>query len=174
MVVLLVAYAYSGWYDVSVGSGHASVTEWFLETLRIRSIEARADALQVPTNLDSDARISRGAGHYREMCVACHGHPGSEPADNLDPEPPALYRMNEEAAEVFWIVKNGIKMTAMPSHKDHSDDELWDIVAFVQRLPELSAEEYEALVSRSAHHHDEGGSEHPHDEANDEHHHAAH
>jgi len=153
----LVAYAYSGMYSVAVGTGHNAATAWYLATLRERSVEVRAEDLRTPANLDSDERIHQGAGHYDEMCVGCHGRPGREPTDQFDPAPPALYRHAEDPAEAFWIVKNGIKMTAMPHHRDHSDEDIWNIVAFLQRLPQLNAADYESLTAKAAHHHEESG-----------------
>jgi cbb3-type cytochrome c oxidase subunit III len=50
------------------------------------------------------------------------------------------------AADLFWIIKNGIKMSAMASYgKVHNDDEIWNVVAFVQRIPTIRPEEYEQL-----------------------------
>ena len=153
----LVAYAYSGMYSVAVGTGHNAVTRWYLSTLRERSIEVRAENLIVPADLDSEERVLAGAGHYSEMCAGCHGHPGREPTDHFDPAPPALYHHAEDPAEAFWIVKNGIKMSAMPQHQDHSDEDTWNIVSFLQRLPQLSADDYEAITAKADHDHDEGG-----------------
>ena len=60
-------------------------------------------------------------------------------------------------AELFWIVKHGIKMTGMPAWTDHSDDELWATVAFVEKLPGMSEQDYAGLVMASmahgGHHH---------------------
>ncbi len=153
----LVAFAYSGMYSVAVGTGHNAVTRWYLTTLRERSIEARAEDLVVPADLGSDKRIHEGAGHYGEMCAGCHGHPGKEPTDHFDPAPPALFRHAAEPDEAFWIIKNGIKMTAMPQHRDHSDEDIWNIVAFLQRLPQLSVDEYEAMTADAKHHDEKEG-----------------
>lgn len=163
IVVLLggvVAYAYSGWYDVSVGSGHNAVTEWYLETLRERSIESRAATIPVPA-LDDPAMVRAGAIHYDDGCAGCHGKPGAEPSDSFEPAPPALARHAEEPAEAYWIIQNGIKMSAMPiKGRGHSEEEVWSIVAFLQELPNLTADEYAAMVERakaeSSHSHDNG------------------
>jgi mono/diheme cytochrome c family protein len=50
------------------------------------------------------------------------------------------------SAELFWIIKNGVKMSGMASYsKVHNDDEIWNVVAFVQRLPKVTPEEYGRL-----------------------------
>jgi mono/diheme cytochrome c family protein len=49
-------------------------------------------------------------------------------------------------ANLFWIVKNGIKMTGMPAFgPTHDDKTIWNIVAFVNQLPNMTAEQYRAL-----------------------------
>ena len=47
-------------------------------------------------------------------------------------------------AELFWVVKNGINMTAMPSFGTIGvdDQEIWSIVAFLRKLPIVSETDY--------------------------------
>jgi mono/diheme cytochrome c family protein len=165
----VLAFAWSGLYPVSVGSGHTAPVTWLLETVRERSVAVRAADLVVPNDLESPERIAAGAGHYKSMCVDCHGKPGEEPADVFDPAPPALYRHRVDPAEAFWTIKNGLKMTAMPSHLDHSDQENWDAVAFVRALPDMDVAEYEALTADASHDHGNDG-DHDHGEDSDDHH----
>jgi len=148
MAAGLVAFAYSGVYDVAVGTGHNPVTAWYLETVRERSIESRAEDLAVPADLDSEQRIEAGALGYGQMCAGCHGHPGREPTTHFEPAPPALYRHAAEPDEAFWVIKYGIKMTAMPQHLDSTDNAIWNIVAFLQRLPQLNEAEFTALTTK--------------------------
>lgn len=159
-----IAYAYSGWYDVSVGSGHNALTGWYLETVRERSIERAASDLTVPEDLDSESRVLAGAGHYRDMCAGCHGRPGREPTDRFEPAPPALAQHAEDPAEAFVVIRNGIKMSAMPKHTDHDEAATWDIAAFLQVLPELSASEYETMMAEASHDHGDGEG-HSHDDS---------
>jgi hypothetical protein len=48
-------------------------------------------------------------------------------------------------------------MTGMPAWSDHSDGELWATVAFVEKLPGMSEQDYAKLVMASmahgGHHH---------------------
>jgi hypothetical protein len=53
------------------------------------------------------------------------------------------------AAELFWVIKHGIKMSGMPSWRDHADDEIWSTVAFLRKLPGLSEQDYGKLVMQS-------------------------
>jgi mono/diheme cytochrome c family protein len=125
--------------------------------VRERSIEARAEDLTVPS-LDSPTKIREGAEHYAEMCVSCHLAPGvaeNEMRPGMNPKPPVLGSLPpEEPAEQFWIIKHGLKMTAMPAWgTTHSDEEIWNIVAFLQKLPGLSATQYRALTQDTHAHH---------------------
>jgi len=156
-VLLLIGFAWSGLYPVAAGSGHSAPVAWLLETVRKRSVAARASGLVVPNDLNASERIAAGAAHYGSMCAGCHGKPGQAPPDSFDPEPPALYEHRVEAREAFWTIKHGLKMTAMPSHLEHSDEENWDTVAFVMALPEMSSEEYGELTANASHDHGDGG-----------------
>ena len=68
-----------------------------------------------------------------------------------------LFRSSElTPAEQFWVVKHGLKMTGMPAWGvTHDDELLWDVVAFLRKLPELSADQYRALVESAPKTHDE-------------------
>jgi cytochrome c len=85
---------------------------------------------------------------YNEACVYCHGAPGKDPTDigkGLNPEPPYLPDVvaRWSSAEPFWIAKNGIRMTGMPAFgSTHKDEEIWKVVAFVQRLPMVTEGDY--------------------------------
>lgn len=142
-----IAYAYSGHYDISVGSGHAPWTAWYLETLRHRSIESRAADIEVP-DLDGPEMMQAGAMAYDETCAGCHGRPGREPSDSFEPRPPALTRGQADPAELFWVVRNGIKMSAMPSIGENrvSDEQVWQIAAFLQDASRLTEGEYRELI----------------------------
>jgi mono/diheme cytochrome c family protein len=119
-----------------------------------QSVKARAVQAAVP-ELGDPAMVSKGGRHYRENCQTCHAGPGaerSEMARGLRPAPPELTReaTHWSSAELFWIVKHGIKMTGMPAWgESHDDKELWAIVAFLERLPNLSPQEYRELTSGS-------------------------
>ena len=68
----------------------------------------------------------------------------------LNPPAPDLAEaaMEMTPAELFWVTKNGIKMTGMPAWgKTREDDELWPVIAFLTRLPELDSEAYQALLT---------------------------
>ncbi len=149
-----VAFAYSGLFDVAATSPHGGVVAWFASTTSDNSIERRAQHVQVPVISGAD-RVVEGAGEYDEECVACHGAPGRKAGPvgrGLEPDPPDLSHSARElsAAELFWVIKHGIKMTGMPAWGiTHKDDVMWSIVAFINEMPEMTASRYQQLVDEA-------------------------
>ncbi len=160
------AFAYSGVYKVAADEPHWRVTHWLLETTRTESIESELGQVTVPDTLDSAERIRKGAIAYADMCQVCHLAPGLSPTPlhlGLNPKAPRLAEAgsHQHAPDyLFWIVKHGIKMTGMPAWGEtHTDEELWDVVAFLQKLPELNQLEYVNLRTVTA----DDGHGHGHD-----------
>jgi len=131
----------------------SGIIKWVLNTTSNNSIESRSNDISVP-DLNDPVMIGEGFEHYNEMCVSCHGAPGHEQtelSEGLNPPAPNLVKAANfiDAKEMFWITKNGIKMTGMPAWgKTHSDEKIWAIVAFMKKLPEMKTEEYEKLVDK--------------------------
>src|SRR5262245_53934386 len=151
---------YTGSYDVTAAVPHSQPVYWLLQTIRGRSIAARASNVVVPADLNSPKRIASGAAQYDEMCSGCHLAPGMERTEisqGLYPRAPELRRGSQlRQAEEFWVVKHGIKATGMPAWGvTHDDELLWDVVAFLRKLPELTPDQYQALVNSAPKTHDE-------------------
>ena len=148
---------YAGLYNIAADVPHTQPVYWLFETTRERSVAARARDIVVPNDLDNANRISKGASEYAEMCSGCHLAPGmkrTEISQGLYPRAPELRHGTDlTPAEQFWIVKHGVKMTGMPAWGiTHDDELLWDVVAFVRKLPELTPEQYETLVKNAPKH----------------------
>jgi mono/diheme cytochrome c family protein len=148
---------YAGLYNIAADIPHTQPIYWLFETVRDRSVASRARDIVVPNDLNDPNRISRGAGQYADMCSGCHLAPGmkrTEISRGLYPRAPELRRKTDlTPAEQFWIVKHGVKMTGMPSWGvTHDDELLWDVVAFVRKLPELTPEQYETIVKNAPKH----------------------
>ena len=161
-----VAFVASGGFNVAADAPHWPATVSMLEFARSRSVQRRAADIATPS-LDGETRISAGAGNYDAMCAECHLKPGianTELSLGLYPRPPALTaRDDRTAAEAFWVIKHGIKMSGMPAWgKSMSDQHVWNLVAFLRKLPTLSSDQYRALVaaSRGHSHDDEKGTSH--------------
>jgi mono/diheme cytochrome c family protein len=152
-------FVYSGAFDIAADTPHSEPVYWFMQKVRQYSITARTGDI-APKDLTDAKRITSGAGQYDEMCSVCHLAPGmqrTEMSRGLYPRAPELRRGSTlTPAEEFWVVKHGIKMTGMPAWGvTHDDEILWDVVAFLRKLPELTAEEYQALVKTAPKTHDQ-------------------
>ncbi len=60
--------------------------------------------------------------------------------------------MNSPRRNLFWVIKNGINMTGMPSFAQAgaNDDDIWSIVAFLKKLPSVSEADYKAWTASAA------------------------
>jgi len=148
-----------GAYDFAADSPHTALVTKLIGFARERSIEVRAASVKVPP-LGNPAMIREGAEHYDAMCVSCHlapGMPDNEMRPGMNPKPPVLASVPpEDPAEQFWVIKHGLKMTAMPAWgTTHSDEEIWNMVAFLQKLPSISAQQYRALTQDAHAHHEQ-------------------
>lgn len=160
LVIIAAIVIASGAYNVAADDEHTAFGHWLLDTARERSIAARTDDVAIP-NLDAE-RIRRGAGNYDAMCVSCHLAPGVSPTElsqALYPRPPNLTKaVQVDAARTFWIIKHGLKATGMPAWgKSMEDSYVWDLVAFIQELPQMSPQQYAAEVAASGGHSHGGG-----------------
>jgi len=141
----------SGVYNMGADAPHAPLTLTLLENLRDNATKAYSRNIVVPTDLDSPAHIAQGAQLYAARCTGCHLSPGnaqSELRTGLYPQPPDLSTDGiDDTAEAFWIIKHGIKMSAMPAWgKTHTDAEIWNLVAFLRKLPGMSPAQYQQLT----------------------------
>ena len=136
-----------------------------------RSIAVRAAKIDVPS-LEDPASVRKGAGNYDSMCTGCHLAPGmkdSEMSVGLYPAPPNLSTVQLDPAKAFWVIKHGIKASGMPAWgKRMEDSYIWEIVAFLRKLPAMTAEQYAVEVASSSGHTHGGGetmSKDAHDDA---------
>jgi mono/diheme cytochrome c family protein len=154
------AFLYFGVYNIAADAPHTRPVYTLLENLRDRSIAVHARGIQPPADLASPQRIAVGAGLYNEMCSGCHLGPGVEPSEmsrGLYPQAPVLAEIQDlTAGQQFWVIKHGVKLSAMPAWgKTHPDPLIWDMVAFVRKLPGMTPEAYKRLVASAPADHDE-------------------
>lgn len=173
---------FTGLIDVSADTPHSPIVYAAIEELRKRAIDRQARDIAPPKDLSDPERLHRGAGNYAAMCASCHLTPGQEDSEirmGLYPAPPDLTKTTlmgkspeAKGARRFWIIKHGIKASGMPAwSKGGMDDAaIWDLTAFLDRLPALSAEKYRDLVDASDGHAHAGVKEEHHEDATEEHH----
>ena len=97
------------------------------------------EAKKPPVDANEDVFRS-GADIYRHQCSICHGTPGHDAglAKHMFPAPPQLWKKHGPHGAVgvsedspgfsYWVVSNGIRLTAMPSFTGVlSERERWEV-----------------------------------------------
>jgi hypothetical protein len=150
-------FFFGGFYSVAGTAEDSTAVTWALTRVRTESINRYAQD-QPPTSINEPASVQAGAKTFAAQgCPTCHGGPGvswAKFSEGLHPDPPDLKEVVDalSPAQLFWVVKNGINMTGMPSFAQAGakDDEIWSIVAFLKKLPSVSEADYKAWTTSAA------------------------
>jgi cytochrome c553 len=141
----------AGVVPIKASSGHWAITAALLDFAKVRSVATYSWNIEAPP-LDDEALVVKGARHYESGCAQCHGAPSAAVPPvmaAMTPAPPSLTERISRfsAAELFTIVKHGIKFTGMPAWPAlQRDDEVWAVVAFLQTMPALDITAYRRLA----------------------------
>jgi cytochrome c553 len=153
IIVLPIAGLLIGWsglVGIRASSGHWGATDWFLHWVMRSSVRTAAITAEAPP-LVNPALLAPAAGHFENGCATCHGSPAqarSSAVLAMLPPPPDLKGVigTWTDEQLFEIVKHGVRYTGMPAWPVQTrDDEVWAMVAFLRRLPELDAVQYTAM-----------------------------
>lgn len=151
-VVVGVLVITRGLYDVGATTQHTQPVFGLLETTMKYAVRVRAADI-VPPPLSQPGVIARGAACYRDHCVQCHGGPGVAPGPvgmSMQPLPGPLLDAARRwhAREIYWITRHGIRMSGMPAWGMRlSEEDIWAVVGFIERMPELSPADYGAQMA---------------------------
>jgi mono/diheme cytochrome c family protein len=159
-MIFLGVYFVLGGYNIAADAPHSEPVLWLANTTRTHSIAAHAKGITLPADFGSEEQVKAGASLYGEMCSSCHLGPGverSEISQGLYPGAPELAKGSALSPdEEFWVIKHGIKMTGMAAWgRTHSDDLIWKMVAFIRKLPSLTADQYKSMTANASEEHDE-------------------
>ena len=101
--------------------------------------EARFSSLQEPAITPGELDIAQNV--FGSECASCHGNDGRTPTDmgrGLYPRAPDLGSdevQHWSDPEMFWIIRNGIRLTGMPAFgKQLTDQETWSLVRYLRTL----------------------------------------
>lgn len=147
IIVLIVMW--TGAYDFASSAKHPGVVRSAIDRTFRNWVESGASELSAPNF--SQQQLREGAREFMEYCVHCHGAPGEKAAEwstGMSPNPPEIAHIAEEwtPEQIFFIVKNGIRMSGMPPFGDtESDQTIWNIAGFVKQIPALGPEGYRRL-----------------------------
>ncbi len=139
-----------GLYNTTATKPHYRLVSWAAHKTFKRSTRLRARSIEPPPSF-TQAQVISGFKQYQADCMMCHGGPGIARAHwvrGLVPTPPFLLNSGQKwsAAELDYILEEGVKMSAMPSWGEtRSHDQIWSIVAFLKALPGISPAEFAKL-----------------------------
>ncbi len=151
VVIGAAVFFFGGFYSVAATEQDPGPVAWVLVHVRTASVDHHATD-RPPGTLDDAATVRSGAHAFATRgCVSCHGGPGADWAkfsEGMNPGPPDLKDVVGELtpSQLFWVVKNGIRMTGMPSFGAIGvpDQEIWTIAAFLKKLPTVSDADFKA------------------------------
>lgn len=108
--------------------------------------------------------LKEALAHFADHCAICHDHNGSGQTPigmNVYPRAMDLRLADTQSmsdGELFWVIRNGISLTAMPAWGEgdpEQDKHSWKLVHFIRHLPQLTPEELvrlKALSPKAKHH----------------------
>jgi mono/diheme cytochrome c family protein len=150
-VIIVLAIVVVGAVAAVVGFNRAKLdalhepgsVETFLATNIKKILIARSSGQGIPpAPTDLKASIKEGETVYGTDCSMCHGMDGRTPTDTgrwmypraSDLTSPTVQQYSDR--ELFWIIKNGIRLTGMPAFgKVEPDEHIWNLVTYVRTLP---------------------------------------
>ena len=154
-IALLVAIAIAGGL-VLMGSHGFSARErpgvlerWIARRARSMAVPSSAKE-QTNPSVDSPEVLAEARAHWADHCATCHANNGggdTEMGRHMYPPAPDMREadtQNMTDGELFYIIRNGIRLTGMPawgSGSDHDAEDSWKLVRFIRHLPKLTAEE---------------------------------
>jgi thiosulfate dehydrogenase len=113
----------------------------------------RREAPETPNPVPpTDENLLAGGKLYCDGCAGCHGIPGKAKKDGGDvlfPPVPQLPLVGTEytEAQIFWVIKHGIRRTGMFANgKWSTDTEMWTLAAYIKRMQSLPPHVQEELA----------------------------
>jgi mono/diheme cytochrome c family protein len=140
-VAALLGVARSGLAPIQADASPSALETRFF-TMAVRASVARHAEPDPDAGALTEEDLRSGAEIYQAMCATCHGQLSGKPSAlgaSFYPPAPQLpgHATPYNEAEVFWVVKHGIRNTAMPAWRSLlSDDDIRKVAAFVKRLNE--------------------------------------
>ena len=160
VILVLAVLGASGWMGYRLfTTGFSAKTEpHALEVIMARQIrhlaipiEQRNATNPVPI---SDEVLRKARAHFADHCATCHGNDGGGKTPigkNVYPKAPDLRLSDTQSmsdGELFWVIHNGIRFTAMPAWGDSTpekDQDSWLLVHFIRHLPQITQEELDEM-----------------------------
>jgi cytochrome c553 len=151
--LILAIFVAAGGVNVAADTPDGWLSRNLLHFVFKRSEAARSTSVVQPADFASPERVRLAAQHFDMVCANCHGRPGfgqSVVALSMSPRPQYLPKVVGQFTnrELYRIVEHGVKYSAMPSWPTQDrGDEVWSMVAFLRRLPQMDAKAYRAMTA---------------------------
>lgn len=157
-VVGALAMACSVWFasgGIAARQAPARLETDIARALRHRAIPPSARALANPLAGTTEV-LQEGRSHFADHCATCHGNDGrgkTEIGQNLYPKAPDMSSKETQSlsdGEIFYIIKNGVRLTGMPAwgmDTPEDDRQSWRLVAFIRHMPSITAKELEEMTA---------------------------
>jgi thiosulfate dehydrogenase len=157
----VLAYLVSGYAPAATADAPMPFESRIAEIALQKRIQKEAPVRDLSTMSTSD--LLAGANIYKKNCEMCHGLPDQRPeiAANMFPQAPQELkppqgRAGRGPAQTgpraprpngdFWRVKNGIRLTGMPSFQNIlSEDQIWQVTGLIANRRKLPPEVQDAL-----------------------------
>ncbi|MBW4047837.1 MAG: cytochrome c [Proteobacteria bacterium] len=142
--VIGIMIVYLGIFNVSALWNDPLPVYNLFKAVRTHSIERHARNVTIPKyiNFQDPTLIRSGFNIYVRSCMICHAGPGLKPSnfvrEGLYPKPPKFSKtanLQLDPQKLFWVIKNGIRMTGMPAWgPSKTDNQIWALVAFLNNI----------------------------------------
>ncbi len=155
VIVIGAALAFSSMirHGLSARDKPSSAEAFLAQRMRRWAIPANARKMKNSFS-DSAEAVEAGRMHFADHCATCHGNDGrgkTEIGQNLYPKAPDMWGKETQSlsdGELFYIIKNGVRLTAMPAWgKDTPEDDRqsWHLVSFIRHMPWITEKELEEM-----------------------------
>ena len=138
-------------HGVSARTAPTEMESLLARSVRRLAIPRGARDLSNPLKL-TPLVLQEGRDHFADHCATCHANDGSgktEMGPNFYPNVPDMREprtQNLRDGEIFYIIKNGVRLTGMPAWGDEKDEEdNWKLVHFIRHLPKITPAEIEQM-----------------------------
>jgi thiosulfate dehydrogenase len=156
-VVVVLAFLGLGFMPVSADAKPGTFETWLAGFARDAAIERAAPDRESPVAATPE-NLAAAALLYRDNCAGCHGTPDAKEnvfAASLYPPAPqflsatARENLSDSDGEIFVVLRDGIRFTAMPTFAHMlKDEDLWRLVVFLKHLDDLPPAAVSTLSAR--------------------------
>ena len=136
------AYTRLGYFDLRADQNPTAFEDRLGNAAMDESTERHAPQQKNPLQPGQDTLLA-GARLYRDKCSDCHGGPNNPDSDYGRSFYPRVPQFTKQAPDMpehenFYIIKHGLRWTAMPSWGGlMTDSEIWQVVTLLSHFEKL-------------------------------------